>query len=82
MLKAIGNRVVVQPDAPETISKGGIHLVDTSSNMITGVVLDVGSECYDVSVGDKVLYNGYATKITVDGVEVIVVKEEDLLGIL
>jgi chaperonin GroES len=92
-IKPLSDRVVVEPQPAEEISKGGIILPDTAKeNPQSGKVISVGSgKASDtgtivkmtVKVGDNVLYGKYSgTEVTVDGIEYLIMRESDILAIL
>ncbi len=82
------DRVIVQADAPETITKGGIIIPDTAQEKPQrGTVLAAGpgkkDEPTTVKAGDTVLYGKYAgTEITIEGKEYIIMRESDILAIV
>jgi chaperonin GroES len=92
MLKPLGDRVVVKPGAQETKTKSGIIIPDTAKEKShQGEIIAVGSGKYDdgqlvpmnVKPGDKVLYKEYGgDEFKLDGEELIILKEEDILGII
>ena len=90
-LKPLGDRVVVKPIEREEVTKGGIFLPDTAKEKPQeGEVLAVGEGRkteegkpipMEVKVGDIVLYSKYGgTEIKVNGEEVIVLREADILA--
>ena len=92
-LKPLYDRVVVKPIEAEQMSAGGIVIPDNAKEKPTkGEVLAVGAgKTFDngstrssgVKVGDKVLFGKYAgTEVKVDGQEILVVKEDDILAVL
>jgi chaperonin GroES len=91
-LKPLSDRVVVKPIETETKTKSGLYIPDTAKEKShQGEVIAVGSGKYDdgklvemtVKVGDKVLYKEYGgDEFKLDGVEVVILKEEDILGII
>jgi chaperonin GroES len=93
-IKPLGDRVVVQPLEAESKTKGGILLPDTAKEkpqegkivaVGKGKVLESGSvQPPEVKVGDKVLYGKYSgNEITAkDGQELLIMREEDILGII
>ena len=87
-IQPIADRVLVQADPAEEKSKGGIIIPDTAKETPQkGTVLAVGKGTKDepmtVKVGDSVLYGKYAgTEITVEGEEVLFMKESDIFGII
>jgi chaperonin GroES len=92
-LRPLGDRVVVHPSAREEMTKSGIVLPDTAKEKPQegtivaagpGRVLDDGKrEAMDVKVGDKVLYAKYAgTEFKVDGDDLLIVSQKDILAIV
>ncbi|MES2462978.1 MAG: co-chaperone GroES [Armatimonadota bacterium] len=93
MLKPLGDRVVVKALEAETTSRGGIVLPDSAKERPqTGEVLAVGpgktldngtTVAVEVQVGDKVVYSKYGgTEIKVGGEEVIILRQDDILGVV
>ena len=92
-LRPLGDRVVIEPTAREEMTKSGIVLPDTAKEKPQeGSVLAVGPGAFDndgkrvpidVKVGDKVLYAKYAgTEFKVDGDELLIVSQKDILAIV
>ena len=92
-LRPLGDRVVIQPTAREEMTKSGIVLPDTAKEkpqegtiiaVGPGRILDDGKrEAIDVKAGDKVLYAKYAgTEFKVDGDELLIVSQKDILAIV
>lgn len=91
-IKPLGDRVLVRPDAAEEKTSFGIIIPDTAKEKPQrGTIVAVGAGKIenavkiDMSVkeGDKVLYGKYAgTEITVDGEDLMIMRESDILGIL
>ena len=92
-LRPLGDRVVVKPSAREEMTKSGIVLPDTAKEKPQegtiiaagpGRILDDGKrESMDVKTGDKVLYAKYAgTEFKIDGDELLIVKQADILAIV
>jgi chaperonin GroES len=92
-LKPLGDRVVIKPTPREDITKSGIVLPDTAKEKPQegtilaagpGKMLDDGKrEAMDVKVGDRVLYTKYAgTEFKVDGEELLIVSQKDILAIV
>ena len=87
------DRVVIKRMEEEKMSAGGIVIPDSATEKpIKGEVIAVGSgksldngnvRAPQVKVGDKVLFGKYSgTEVKVDGTEILVVKEDDILAIL
>jgi len=92
-IKPLGDRVVVKPMEPEEKTKGGIILPDTAKEKPQeGKIVAVGKGRLgeegkhikmEVKVDDIVLYGKYAgTEITVDNETYMILREEDILGIV
>jgi chaperonin GroES len=91
-LKPLGDRVIVRAIEEEETTVGGIVLPDTAKEKPQkGKVLAVGDgkvnedtgkrTPLDVAEGDEVLYSKYGgTEIKVDGEELLVLRESDVLA--
>jgi chaperonin GroES len=77
-LKPLGDRLIVKAIEEEATTASGIVLPDTAKEKPQkGKVLAVG----DVSEGDEVLYSKYGgTEITIEGEELLVLRESDVLA--
>ena len=92
-LVPLGDRLVVQREASEERTAGGILLPDSAKDKPTrgiiiatgdGRVLDNGSRApLQVKAGDKVLFTSYAgEQINVDGEEYLLMNESEVLAVL
>jgi chaperonin GroES len=92
-LRPLQDRLVVKRIAEEEKSKGGIIIPDSAKEkpaegeviaVGSGKVLDNGKvRAVDVKVGDRVLFGKYAgTEIKVGGVDHIILREDELHGIV
>ena len=91
-LKPLGDRVIVQASEEEETTASGIVLPDTAKEKPQkGKVVAVGEGKWDedgekripldVGEGDEVLYSKYGgTDITVDGEDLLVLRESDVLA--
>jgi chaperonin GroES len=90
-LKPLGDRLIVRPVEEEETTASGIVLPETAKEKPQkGEVVAVGDGAIaedgtrrplDVSEGDEVLYSKYGgTDITVDGEELLVLRESDVLA--
>ena len=90
-LKPLGDRLIVKAVEEEETTASGIVLPDTAKEKPQrGKVLAVGDGKFgddnervpiDVDEGDEVLYSKYGgTEITVDGEELLVLRESDVLA--
>jgi len=82
------DRVIVRPAAAETKTAGGIIIPDTAKEKPQrGVVVAAGpgkkDEPVTVKPGDTVLYGKYAgTELSLDGEELLIMRESDILAIV
>ena len=92
-LRPLNDRVVVKRMEEEQKTAGGIIIPDTAKEKpIQGEVLAAGNgrimedgsrRALDVKKGDRVLFGKYAgTEITVEGQEVLIMREDDILAII
>lgn len=85
MIKPLKERVVVKYSNEELEkTAGGIYVPDVAKEKPQkGTVVAVGSEVKELKVGDAVLFDKYSgSKIKLDDVEYLIIKEEDILGII
>ena len=82
------DRVIVKPAAAEEKTAGGIIIPDTAKEKSQrGTVLAAGTgkkdEPMTVKNGDMVLYGKYAgTEIQIDGHDLLIMRESDILAIV
>ena len=91
-LTPLHDRVVIRRIAEAETVRGGIIIPDTAKEKPQeGVVIAVGTGKYEkgqpiplaVKEGDRVLFGKYAgTEIKIGDEEVLIVREEEILGIL
>ncbi len=92
-IRPLHDRVVVKRMEEERTSAGGIVIPDSAAEKPQrGEIVAVGNgkltdsgevRALDVKVGDQVLFGKYSgTEIKVDGEDVLIMKEEDILGVL
>ena len=91
--KPLHDRLLLKPMTAETKTKAGIIIPDTAQEKpMQGEVVAVGKgkrledgrlQSLDVKVGDKVIYGKWSgTEVKLGGVEHVILKEEDLFGIV
>ncbi len=84
-IKPLKDRVVVKY-AGEEMEKtaGGLYVPDVAKEKPQkGTVAAVGVEVKEVKAGNTVLFDKYSgSKIKMDDVEYLIIKEEDILGII
>ena len=83
-VKPLKDRLFVRYSEEEEKTPGGLYIPDTAKEKPQrGEVQAIGSEVKDIKVGDKILFDKYSgSKITIDDVEYLIIKEEDVLGII
>ena len=91
--RPLHDRVVVRRVDSEEKSAGGIIIPDTAKEKPQeGEVVSVGSGAraddskvtpLDVKAGDRILFGKWSgTEVKVDGEELLIMKESDILGVL
>ena len=92
-IRPLHDRVLVQRVKEEEKTKGGIIIPDTAKEKpIEGKVIAVGAgkvgedgkqRALDVKAGDKILFGKYSgTEVKIDGEEHLILREEDILGVI
>lgn len=92
-IRPLSDRIVVEPKELESKSAGGIVIPDTADKdkPMQGTVVAIGNGKYiegkiqplQVKVGDKVLFGKYAgTNIKLSDKEFLVMREEDVMGVI
>jgi chaperonin GroES len=92
-IRPLHDRVVVRRMEEERKSAGGILIPDNAAEKpVQGEVVAVGNgkilengevRALDVKVGDKVLFGKYSgTEVKVSGEDVLVMREEDIMGVI
>ena len=91
--RPLHDRVLVRRVEADTKTAGGIIIPDTASEKpMEGEIVAVGSghvndngdvRPLDVKEGDNVIFSKWAgTEVTIDGEELMVMKEADIIGIV
>lgn len=91
--RPLHDRVLVRRAEPETKTAGGIIIPGTAEEKpAEGEVIAVGNghvndngdiRPLDVKTGDKIIFSKWAgTEVSVDGEELMVMKESDIIGII
>ncbi|WP_342374892.1 co-chaperone GroES [Myxococcus stipitatus] len=92
-IRPLQDRLIVKRVAEENKTKGGLFIPDTAKEKpLEGKVIAVGNgkvlengsvRPMDIKAGDTILFSKYAgTEIKLDGEEHLILREEDVLGIL
>lgn len=91
--KPLHDRLLLKPMTAETKTKGGLIIPDTAQEKpMQGEIVAVGKgkrledgrlQAIDVKVGDKVIYGKWSgTEVKIAGVDHVILKEEDLFGVV
>ena len=92
-IKPLQDRIIVKRIEEEEKTKGGIIIPDSAKEKPMegeivaagpGKVLDNGTRVApSVKAGDRVLFGKYAgTEVKIDGVEHLIMREDDILGVI
>ena len=92
-IRPLQDRVLLKRVKEEEKTKGGIIIPDSAKEKpIEGEVVAVGNgkvledgtiRKLDVKVGDRVLFGKYSgTEVKIDGEERLIVREDDILGVI
>ncbi len=91
-IRPLQDRVIIRRMEEETTSPGGIVIPDSATEKpIRGEVVAVGKGLVldngvvrplDLKAGDKVLFGKYSgTEVNIDGEELLVMKEDDVMAV-
>ena len=92
-IRPLADRIVVETMEIETKTTGGIVIPDTADKdkPIRGTVVAIGNGKYvdgkihplQVKIGDEILFGKYSgTNIKLDNKEYLVMREEDVMGVI
>jgi len=92
-IRPLHDRVIVRRVEEERTSPGGIVIPDTATEKpVQGEVIAVGNgkilengevRPLELKVGDRVLFGKYSgTEVKVSGEELLVMREEDVMGVI
>jgi chaperonin GroES len=92
-IRPLQDRIIVKRIEEEEKTKGGIIIPDTAKEKpVEGKVIAAGNgkvledgkvRPLDIKAGDHVLFSKYAgTEVKLDGVEHLIMREEDILGVI
>jgi chaperonin GroES len=92
-IRPLQDRVIVKRIEEDEQTSGGIIIPDTAKEkpmegevvaVGNGKILDNGTKVpLEVKAGDRILFGKYAgTDIKIDGVEHLIMREDDILGII
>ncbi len=92
-VRPLNDRVLVKRLEEESMTSGGLYIPDSAKEKPTrGKIIAVGSgrtnddgvrKPLDVKADDLILFGKYAgTEIKIDGEELIIMREEDILAVI
>jgi chaperonin GroES len=92
-IRPLQDRLIIKRVAEETKTKGGLFIPDTAKEKpLEGKVIAVGNgkilengtvRAMDIKAGDTILFSKYAgTEIKLDGEDHLILREEDVLGVI
>lgn len=92
-LRPLQDRILVQRIEEETKTAGGIYIPDTAKEKPQmGLIISVGNGKktedgkvipVDLKAGDRVLFGKYSgTEVKVEGEEFLIMREDDILGVI
>lgn len=92
-IRPLHDRIIIKRVTEEEKTKGGIIIPDTAKEKpAEGKIIAVGNgkrledgtiQGLDLKAGDRVLFGKYSgTEVKIDGEEHIIMREEDILGVL
>ncbi|MEJ2168715.1 MAG: co-chaperone GroES [Desulfobacterales bacterium] len=92
-LRPLQDRILVQRVEEETTTKGGIIIPDTAKEKpAEGKVIAVGNGkvgedgkriALEIKKGDRILFGKYSgTEVKISGEEYLIMREDDVLGII
>ncbi|MCL2174187.1 co-chaperone GroES [Candidatus Saccharibacteria bacterium] len=81
-IKPLGERIVATREEAATKTASGLYLPDNAKekSQIAKAVA-IGASVREVKIGDRIIVREYSTtEVKVDGIEYLIVKEEDVLA--
>ena len=83
-IKPLADRVVAVREVAQSKTASGLYLPDNAKEKpVVAKVEAIGPDVKGIKKGDKILYKEYSTtEIKIDGLEYLIVKEEDILATL
>jgi chaperonin GroES len=92
-IRPLQDRILIKRLDEDEMTRGGIIIPDSAKEKpMEGEIIAAGKGKVDdsgkrvpleVKVGDKVMYSKYSgTEVTIDGAEHLIVREDDILGII
>ncbi|MCE7936408.1 co-chaperone GroES [Candidatus Saccharibacteria bacterium CPR2] len=82
-IKPLADRIVAEQVEAEAKTASGLYLPDNAQEKPdVAKVLAVGKDVKEVKVGDKIVYKTYTSPVKIGKEEVLIIKEEDVLGVI
>ena len=83
-IKPLGDRVVATREEAASKTAAGLYLPGAGKEKSQiATVAAVGSSVREVKTGDRIIVREYSTtEVKIDGVEYLIVKEEDVLAVV
>ena len=92
-IRPLNDRIIVRRVEDNEQMRGGLYIPDTAKEKpVEGMVVAAGNgkvledgtvRKLDVKAGDRVLFGKYSgTEIKIDGEDVVIVREDEILGII
>lgn len=81
-IEPLGERIVAVREEAQTKTASGLYLPETAKEKsVIAKVVAVGPDAKDLKDGDRIVYKEYSTtELKVDGVEYLILKQEDVLA--
>jgi len=82
--KPLKDRVFVKYTEEAERTAGGLYIPESAKEKPQkGTIEAVGSDVKEIKVGDVILFDKYSgSKVVIDNNEYLIIKEEDILGII
>lgn len=83
-IKPLGDRVVAIREKAQEKTASGLYLPNQAKEKpVMAEIVAVGPDAKEIAIGDKIIYKEYSTtELTIDGQEYLIVKAEDVLGVV
>ena len=82
-IKPLGDRVVATREKAPERTASGLYIPESAQEKTAVFTVEaVGPTVTMVKKGDRILYNGFTSEFKHDGVDYLIIKEEDILATL
>lgn len=80
-IKPLGDRVVATREKAAERTASGLYIPESAQEKTAIFTVEaIGSSVKTVRPGDKILYNGYTSEFKYNGIDYLIIKEEDILA--